>query len=952
MFNKNKLSAAIAFTMSLAGLSLEAAAQNDEQIVEEEVVVRGIRASLSQALLQKRNNTNVSEVIKAEDIGKFPDTNIAESLQRITGVAIERNGGEGQFITVRGFGPEFNTVLVNGRTMPTDNPGREFSFDVIASELVSGVELHKSPLANMQEGAIGGTVNITTRRPLDLDPFVAVASVKGVYDDLVDETSPSVSALVSATNDSETLGGLLSFSWSDRSSQRDELRVEGWINGPIYALDLSDVPGEDSVREIPNVYAPRNYFMARWAETRERLSLNGALQFKPQDNLLFTVDALYSDFRLQREGRVFQPFFPNDNFIDPVIDENGTVTSFSRAGSDTIATIDQQLIDDYNNGVSSLPINSLGQQMDGAYDYSDRPTVTSQLGINMDWQVNERFSLVGDLSVGSAKNEGGGKTQRLFPGIAAASSDPRFSYNAGDDIPSFTNSGPLQDESLYRGHWGRIEGDEVTDDILEAKLDAAWDFDGTLSRVRAGGSYTQREKDKRSLQTPSETFICFHCGYNVPIQALGADVYRPYEPSDFLSNFSGDKPAAWMTFEARDLLDFYASDAAVQWQVDNGFRTQAEADAYQANGGHAPGFIPGNSATVSEDVLGAWVDLKFAGEWQWAQWQALVGLRYVSTDVEAKGVGTEVLWVQSQTGDNTLIPNESITPGQSFTSDYANLLPSAVFDLSFNNDMKLKFAAATTVTRPTISSMYPARSFSHRENNPQITSGNPDLEPFVSTNFDLSWEWYVSDTSFVGVAAFYKDVDEWITLVTQPVDIPRYAIDQDTATDDPCCNLTYQETLPQNQESATASGFELALSHAWDNGFGAQFNYTWVDSDAQYSSAVGANAQGFALEGLSPKSFNLVGFYEADKWSLRLAYNWREEFLVRLSDWQGQPKQREDFGQWDMSADYTINEKVTVFFEGINLMDEELREFSVHSNRFLALQQNGRRFGIGIRATF
>ena len=958
MLRKTYFTKTLAVFFSLAGAHHYVFAQdkeNNSAVVEEEVVVRGIRASLNQALLQKRNSINVSEVIKAEDIGKFPDTNIAESLQRITGVAIERNGGEGQFITVRGFGPEFNTVLINGRTMPTDNPGREFSFDVIAAELVSGVALHKSPLANIQEGAIGGTVDISTRRPLDLAPLVVAGSVKGVYDDLVDKSSPTVSALFSTKNHSETLGALLAFSWSDRLSQRDELRVEGWINGPIYALNLSDIPGEDSVSEIPNVYAPRNYFMARWKETRERLSLNGALQFKPADNLLLTFDALYSDFRLEREGRVFQPFFPNDNFIGPVIDENGTLTSFSRAGLNTIASIDQQLIDDYNNGNSNLPINSLGQQMDGAYDYSDRPTKTQQVGANLDWQVNERLNILGDISLGQAENKGGGKTLRLFPGISAATTDPTFSYRPGDDIPSFTNTGPLQDESLYRGHWGRIEGDDIRDEILEAKLNATWAFSGTLSQLRAGTVYTHREKDKRALQTPNETLICFHCGYNVPIEALqapGSDVYRPYHAGDFLNRFRGDKPEGWMTFEGRDLLAFYASPAAVQWQVDNGFRSQADADAYLANGGHRPGFIPGNSATVAEEVWGAWADVKFSGSWPWAEWQGLLGLRYVSTDVEATGVGTEVLWVQSQPGDNTLIPNETITPGQSFTSRYSNVLPSAVFDISFNNDMKLKFAAAQTVTRPTISSLYPARNFSHRENNPQITSGNPALKPFESNNLDIAWEWYVGDSSFIGVAAFYKEVSEWITLVTQTVNIPRYAIEQNPTSDAPCCNLTYLETLPQNQESATASGFEVALSHSWENGLGAQFNYTWVESDAEYASDLAASAQGFALEGLSPTSFNLVGFYEAKRWSLRLAYNWREEFLVRLADWQGQPKQREDFGQWDFSADYNINNQLTLFFEGINLTNEALKEFSVHRNRFLALQENGRRFGIGLRASF
>lgn len=952
MLNRDKLPAALGLAIASAASMHSAYSQTDNALVQEEVLVTGIRASLTKALDQKRDNSNLSEVVLAEDIGKFPDTNIAESLQRITGVAIERNGGEGQFITVRGFGPEFNNVLVNGRTMPTDNQGREFSFDVLASELVSGVALHKSPLAHMQEGAIGGTVDISTRRPLDMDSFTAVGSVKGVYDDLSGDTAPTFSGLISAKNADETLGALLVVTYSDRTSQRDELRIEGWIPGDINELVLSDVPGQDQINVVPGVYAPRNYFMARWTEQRTRASLNGTLQFQPNDDLLITVDTLYSDFDMEREGRVFQPFFPGDNFIDPVVDTNGTLTSFSRAGQATIASIDQGLIDASNNGTGPS-VNTTGQQMDGGYDYNRRPTVTSQVGVNVDWQVNDTFNLNGDLSIGSAENTGGGKAIRLFQGISAFEQDPSFNFNAGDDMPSYTNTGALQDEALYRGHWGKIQGDDVTDDIVEAKLDGTWDLDGRLSRVRAGAVYTEREKDKRSYETPSETFICFHCGYNLPLNLGNTQgIYRPYEADGFLSGYSGTYPTAWMTFEPEDMLAYYASDAAVQWQVENGYQSQENANAYQLNGGHAPRFIPGNSANVVEEVLGAYVDATFAGQLGSSDWQATAGVRYVSTDVTAKGVGTEVTWVQSQTGDNTLIPNEVITPNQNFTSSYSNLLPSLVVNLDINDDMKLKFSAAKTLTRPTISSLYPARSFTHRENNPSISSGNPAVNPFESSNFDLAYEWYFSDASFVGATVFHKDVKEWITLVTQPVDIAQYSINQNPATEDACCVLTYQETLPQNQESATATGVEFAISHAWANGWGAQFNYTYVDSDAEYSSTTAADAKGFALEGLSPTSYNLVGFYEAENYSVRLAYNWREEFLVRLAADQGQPKQREDYGQWDMTATFDVNHNVSIFVEGINLLDEEIREFSVYRNRFLALQQNGTRFAVGVRATF
>jgi len=790
-----------------------------ESIVEEEVLVRGIKASLNQALNQKRENNNLSEVILAEDIGKFPDTNIAESLQRVTGVAIERNGGEGQFLTVRGFGPEFNMVTMNGRTLPTDNQGREFSFDVVAAELVSGVQVHKSPMANIPEGAIGASVNIQTRRPLDFeDQFVAFGSVKGYYEELAEETSPSVSGLFSAKNEDDTLGASVSFTWSSRKSVRDELRVGGWNFNSINVLSLSDVPGEDRIDVVPDVYTPRNYFLARWQEERERLSINGAFQWQASDDLLFTVDTFYSDFHLESEGHGFKPFYPNDNFLSYTLDENRTVTSFTRAGRDTIDTLDQSLIDASNNGTG--PSVSFGQQMDAGYGFDDRPTTTQQIGVNAEWQVSDNMLLVGDLSYGSAENSGGGKTMRVYPGIAARTTDPSYEYRPGDDIPSVTNTGNLTDESLYNGHWGRVTGDDVTDDILEAKLDATWEFDGTLSRIRSGFAFSSREKDKKAYETPKELFICFHCGYNLPVPS---GIFRPYSADGFLEGVQGEIPDAWMIFDGQTMLDYYGSAEAVQWQVDNGVRTQAQADEYLANGGHTPRFVASNSANVTEDVTALYIDALWSWDVGKTTWNAIAGARYVDTDVIAKGVGTEVLWVQSQAGDNTLIPNEVITPNQEFSSRYSNVLPSAVLDIDLNNGMKLKFAAAQTVTRPSITSLYPARTFTHRENGPRINSGNPELEPFESVNFDFAWEWYISDANFLGVNLFHKEIDQWITLVTQPVDIPNYAITQDPGTDDPCCNLTYQETLPKNQESAQVSGMELAVSHTWDSGFGAQF---------------------------------------------------------------------------------------------------------------------------------
>lgn len=940
MFINRKLSLAVATAIAASFQSTGSIAESQDV---EEIFVTGIRGSLERSIDVKRDSLNMTDAISSEDIGKFPDNNIAESLQRITGVAIERNGGEGQFITVRGFGPEFNTVLVNGRTMPTDNPGREFSFDVIPSELVKGVELHKSPLAHTQEGSIGGTVNISTARPLDLDDFVLAGSIKDEYNSLSEDLSPSLSALVSHRNDDKTFGALFSVNYSKRKSQVDSLDILGWIPGTLTVLNLSDVANEDSVSTSESVFAPRNYYLSRSEETRERLSIVSSVQYKPSDRLLITVDGFYSDFDVEQDANIFQPWFPGDNFLYYETDENGTVNGFRRASQTTLDSVDDQLVN-----ADPSPINQMPQQMDGAATHMVRPTTSNQIGINVDWQVSEELTVVADLSIGHAENNGGGKSLRVFPGIATTTDlDPQFDLRPGDDLPSYTNTGPLNDPSLYRGHWGKIVGDDIDDDIIEAKLDAKWEFEGTLASVGAGAIYSNREKEKRAIETPTEEFTCFHCGYNL---MLPESLYQPFVANDLLTDFSGDIPREWLTFDPAEMLAYYGSDEAILSAVAGGFKSQEEADAYRANGGHAPKLVASNSAVVEEQVTGLYIEGLWLGDWREMPWSANLGLRYVATDVTASGTDRELESVQSQDGDDTLLTFYADMAPVKVTSSYKNVLPSVNLSLEITQDIKLKASVAQTLTRPTIADLYPALTISARENNAEMSGGNPYLEPYLSTNMDLAFEWYYSESSFAGVTLFHKDVEEWITNQTSPVAIPQYSVNQDPATDTPNQTLTFNKAQPQNQESATATGFELALVHSFDNGFGGQFNYTYVDSDAEYG---GSNAgQTFALEGLSPTSYNIVGFYEQEKYGVRLAYNWRDNYLRSLSSDQGQPRHRKAYGQWDMTASYNINDKLSLFLEGVNLFDQEVREYSIYESRFLSLQQTGTRIALGIRGRF
>ena len=229
MYNKTKTACAVAAVLSTMVASPLVLAQDAAQQEVETIAVTGIRSSVAKSMDVKRSSAGVVDAISAEDIGDFPDTNLAESLQRITGVSIDRSGGEGQLITVRGFGPQFNTVLVNGRQMASENQSRAFSFDTIASELVSSLDVHKTSTATMQSGGVGSTINVNTARPFALGGFKVAGSVKGVYDENSESTTPQLSGLISNTFNDDTFGVLLAVSHQERETRLNQAQIDGWL---------------------------------------------------------------------------------------------------------------------------------------------------------------------------------------------------------------------------------------------------------------------------------------------------------------------------------------------------------------------------------------------------------------------------------------------------------------------------------------------------------------------------------------------------------------------------------------------------------------------------------------------------------------------------------------------------------------------------------------------------
>ena len=336
------------------------------------------------------------------------------------------------------------------------------------------------------------------------------------------------------------------------------------------------------------------------------------------------------------------------------------------------------------------------------------------------------------------------------------------------------------------------------------------------------------------------------------------------------------------------------------------------------------------------------------------------GARYSTTDVEAQAVQSDVVNVVP-TSDQTLFSNVFGPAGNiSEKGSYSNLLPSLNVKLELQDDMVLRFAVYDSLTRPTMSQLSPATTFNEpRRQNLTAQGGNEQLKPFTSENWDISYEWYYGDASLFSFALFHKEVDDFIITLTGEETFsmtgrtaPDFACEGDFCSDaDELSGAqeVYSVTRPQNGEDATVTGYEVALTHIFDNGFGFTANATVVDSDI----SIDSNAtQSFALEGLGD-SQNLILFYEAETWQARVAYNNREGFL-RLVDngYNGEPVNTDTFGQWDISASYDINENVSVFFEGINITEEELVQRGRFKNQVYNIEDNGSRYAIGVRAKF
>ena len=947
---------AVAASVALATSPVNAQSTDAaENSALEEIVVTGIRASLSRSQDVKRGASQIVDAISAEDVGKFPDANVAESLQRITGVAIDRSGGEGQFITVRGLGPEFNTVLLNGRTLATDNDGREFSFDVLSSDIIQRAEVFKTAVPNYQSGGIGATVNIVTARPLNSGPGSSFNfSAAGIYEDLRGDASPQLSAVGSWVNDEGNFGVSAGVSYSDRATQIDRVFTNGFSlrsGAPaVFApASASGLPAS-VIGSLPDgARVQQQVVVSRDVQDRERTTFNGALQFRPSDKLEITVDALYSEFDIDSFASQFSGFF-SPPFINPQIDENGTVVAFNRPGVDFL---------DRNPEVAAAGVGL--SQNDNVLTSDEREAESYLVGANFKYDITDAFSVNFDVSTSNATRE---ETNPFVVLGALAPVSPLIALPGDAEISTLTNIVGAQDTSIQRLHFVNVQRQQVEDDISEVKLGGDWNFDGgALTKVSFGAAISDRSKERLQFDNFSATqgagIFCAFCGYTVDFDD---GILSPVNLDGFLSGVSGaDRiPTSFLISNFEQAFAQLNSDAALNDPARTGSLSAAELIARRNAAGDSifgffePDLNTGASFAVDEEVTSFFVNTEWDGQFGETPWSANLGFRVARTETVSFGVDQPVLEIRESAGDTQLAFTFAPPTAVAVRNSYTNFLPSANIKFDIADDKVLRFAYSETVTRPTLTALGVSNTFGGRSNAPISGGGNPNLEAFESSNFDASFEWYIDDVSQITVAAFYKDFSNFLESQTLPVArdivIPAGNVSNTTGADQ-TVSVNFQDTRDRNGETGNITGLEFGAQKAWDNGFGAAVNYTYVTSDIDR--APNSGAADCDYNGLSPHTVNLSGFFENDKWSARLSYNYRDEFLFACFDPnQGQPVNREAFGQFDLSATYNLNEAYQIFFEGVNILDEERRDFSIFSNRFLDYEDTGARYTLGIRGAF
>ncbi len=892
----NKCALAVKIGLLAGGVTLavpafaadnEAAKQEQVEVIE----IRGIRASQEANLNAKRFSNSIVDVVTAEDIGKFPDKNVAESLSRITGVGVSREFGEGEKITVRGASSSTNRTLLNGQTVASadwfilDNPGRSFNYTMLPSQLVSDLEVYKSPVASIDEGSIGGTVLLRTRKPLNLDANSIYLTLEGQYSESSEQWDPQISGLYSWKNDEETFGVLVSAIKQDRTVVRQGFEILGW-------------PRNDDT----GLLTPSHIGVPRFEQSRERETLFLSLQARPNDQLDMVLNVLDSKVDANNQNQNWL-IYPNNHAssLSNVVVQNGSVVA-----------------------------GELASGGNAAYNFINRVSSTETRSIDFDLNYEaDTYEL--HVQVGQTKAKGG--TYRETSWEYTPIGGTGYSFDLRGSKPTASTTVDATNPQAFGAGWIWGGSKPTSDKESYGQFDFTIPVQaGAFTAIKTGAKYRAAERTQDRLA------YSWHWPSTID-PSSGQTGYMWY---------IFDQCDTW------DKCGLYAGSTNIDAVV-NGNMTQQLFHNRAAMEGIAFGGLnsyPADYAQhlnlaeiwkVEENITALYLQGDFEGE----GFRGNVGVRYVSTDQKSGGYEFSSETWGLATVVSKLDPSnpDYLTPEvlewQTIKNDYSEVLPSLNIAFDLSADQILRFGAARVMARQdwnNISTVITYGSLNVAQ--PTGQASNPYLKPQIADQFDLSWEWYFDSSSLLAVTYFHKDIKsyrDFTTFIDQ-----RYWEEGDVWKD-------VEFNRPVNGAGGKTDGFEVSYQQAFGD-FGVIANYTYTNAKRDQDRDLTKPGSGL-VEGTSRHMANLSAYYENDLFSARVMYNYRTEWYKGLH-YNGGELWNDSFGQLDASISYNLTDNISLSLEAINLTNETIVEFNTDKARTFSIYENGRRFTAGIRMAF
>ncbi|MBT0667096.1 TonB-dependent receptor [Novosphingobium profundi] len=878
----------------------------------ESIVVTGYRASLLKAQDVKRSATIIQDSIVADDIAAFPDLNLAEALQRLPGIAINREAGEGRRISLRGLGPDFTRVQLNGMEVlgnvdsPQDSRGqgtrdRAFDFNIFAAELFNRVDVRKSYSADQTEGGLAGTVGLFTARPLDYDGDKIAFSANGGTNSATKDFQPRLTGLVS--KNWGDFGILVSAAYNHRQTREQGHDTYRWRTNGANGSDISGLTEEEQEKiNSGTLRFARGNRLSVWDSTQDRLGITTSIQWNPGDSTHLTLDGLYGKFKADR--------------FETHLASRGSGGSTWLGGAQTFAgvTYPASTINaiEWNDENEVTYLDVSGAQTSTETRTQKTSNTFKQLVLNGDTALTEKL------------------TFRFLGGIERSSYDmpvsDKFYLEAYGDVTT-----------RYTGTYGMTNtyGWDTTDPANyhahEIDMSASYQ-DSAIDTARTSFEYAFSPDDKLSLGGEWRRFK--NSGYTLTADDVLLFSFKSgsvsSDISDYYKVYNGYPGQSWLIVDydqALSALGIDRSDYLTNRGSDYAVEERTWALYAQYDWNHMLGSVP------------------FRGN---------IGGRFYHTGIDSVGVGT-VDGVSSTITGN---------------SSYQGFLPAAnlIFDLT--DKLVVRAAAARNINRPTLSSLAVNGTVTSGDNGEvSVSTGNPNLKPYKSTDLDLSIEYYLGNHGSITGALFYKTLDGFIATQT----VYNVAYGDTGLSTDLMDGLTADTVVssysrPINLGKTDLWGLELAaqsdfsfLPAPFDH-FGASANFTYVNSQYDYREIYGDIAAKTTLEGLSKYNGNLTLYYADAKFDIRGSANYRSSYVYSAAPItttvNGATVVDQDLSGYaatvyvDMSAHYKITDHVQFTLDGVNLTNQAEKQYSDTSKRLYVYTRSGRTIMGGLRVEF